>query len=103
MHNITCAVFGICFFIAGILFACGKIHNHLAGWKAMSQEEKDRVRIKPLCLNVGAVIALCGILFLLRGLWPGFWEKKFAFAMIAWFVLTGADIWFIGKSKRYHD
>ena len=59
--DFTCIFFGILFTIAGFVFACGKGHIHLSEWKNMPQEEKDKIKIIPLCRNIGEVIALNGI------------------------------------------
>ena len=74
--NVTCIFFGIIFTIAGFMFACGKGHIHLSSWKNMTQEEKDKIKIVPLCRNIGEVIALNGLIFLLKGLWPGFEKDR---------------------------
>ena len=51
--NFTCIFFGILFTITGFLFACGKGYIHLSAWKHMPQEEKDKIKIIPLCRNIG--------------------------------------------------
>ncbi len=101
--NFTCIFFGILFCIAGIIFACGKGHVHLSAWKAMPEEEKRKIKILPLCRNIGEVIALNGMIFLLRGLWSGFSEHWFVCAMIAWLIIAGLDVWYIGKSNCYRN
>lgn len=93
--------FGVLFTLAGILFACGKGHIHLSAWKNMTQEEKDSIDILPLCRNIGEVIALSGILFLMKGLWSDFTNHRFVAAMIAWLIVAGFDAWYISKSNRY--
>ena len=100
--NLTCIFFGIIFTIAGFMFACGKGHIHLSSWKNMPQEEKEKIKIVPLCRNIGEVIALNGLIFLLKGLWPGFENHWFVTAMIAWFIVAGFDLWYIEKSARYY-
>ena len=100
--NLTCIFFGVIFTIAGFMFACGKGHIHLSSWKNMTQEEKEKIKIVPLCRNIGEVIALNGLIFLLKGLWPGFENLWFVTAMIAWFIVAGFDLWYIEKSDRYY-
>ena len=34
----------------------------------MPQEEKDKIKILPLCRNIGKIIVLSGIIFLMKGL-----------------------------------
>ena len=50
--DFTCIFFGVLFTIAGFLFACGKGYTHLSAWKNMPQEEKDKIKIIPLCRNI---------------------------------------------------
>ena len=69
----------------------------------ISQSEKDKIKIRPLCRNIGEVIALNGIIFLLKGFWSAFGDHWFVGAMIAWLVVAGFDVWYIGKSKRYQN
>ncbi len=70
--DFTCIFFGVLFTVAGFVFACGKGHIHLSAWKNMSQAEKDKIKISPLCRNIGEVIALNGIIFLIKGFWSAF-------------------------------
>ena len=65
--------------------------THLSAWKNMPQPEKDKIKIRPLCRNIGEVIALNGIIFLLKGFWSGFSDHWFVGAMIAWLVVAGFD------------
>lgn len=67
----------------------------------MPQQEKAKIRIKPLCRNIGTAIFLCGLLFLTSGLWSGFKDHAFVWAMIAWLLFAGIDVYYIGKSSRY--
>jgi len=99
--DITCIIFGFIFLIAGILFAMGKLHTRIKAWQAMCQQEKEAIRIEPLCRNIGSMIALCGGIFLLGGWWESFRHSGFTIAMIAWLVIAGIDVWQIGKSGRY--
>ena len=99
----TCMFFGILFTAAGLLFACGKGHTHLSAWKAMPQEEKDKIRIGPLCRNIGAMIFLSGSIFLAKGAWPGSESRWFVCAMIVWLITAGFDVWYITKSGRYYN
>ena len=63
----------------------------------MPQEEKEKIKIVPLCRNIGEVIALNGIIFLMKGLWSGFADHWFVAAMIAWLMIAGFDVWYIEK------
>ena len=101
--DFTCIFFGVLFTVAGFVFACGKGHIHLSAWTNMPQSEKDKIKIRPLCRNIGEVIALNGIIFLLKGFWSAFGDHWFVGAMIAWLVVAGFDVWYIGKSKRYQN
>lgn len=99
--NAVCILYGILFTGAGVLFATGKLHGYIRAWKQMPEEEKARIRIRPLCRNIGEVIGLSGILFLLKGVWPGFQDHWFTGAMIAWLVVAGFDVFYIERSNRY--
>ena len=99
--NIAGIFFGILFIAGGLLFASGQIHSRLSVWKRMPPEEKKKIRIVPLCRNIGEVILLSGILFLLDGLWPDFRNHWFTSAMVAWLIVAGLDVWFISRSSRY--
>ncbi len=99
--NITCIIFGVVFLAVGFLFFIGKAHEHIDGYKKMSEEEKSRIQIMPLCKNAGIVIGLAGIGFVIAGTVPIFADKIFIWYMILWFIGTGLDIRYISKSKRY--
>ena len=99
--DVVSIAFGAAFLAGGILFGMGKLHTHIGAWKNMPPEEKEKIAIAPLCRNIGEVISLSGILFLMNGLWPSFSDHYFVFSMIAWLIVAGADLYFIQKSKRY--
>lgn len=99
--DFICVFLGILFTIVGFLFFFGKAHIHLSTWKNMPQEEKKQIQILPLCRNIGGVIILSGIIFLLKGLWVEFSNHWFMGSMVAWLVIAGLDVWYITKSQRY--
>ena len=99
--NRACLFLGILFLAAGIYFYSGKAVNHIAAWKTMPEEEKRKIHIRPLCRNVGMMIATSGIIFLLSGAWYAFRKSGFLWCMVGWMVLSGADVYWIGKSGRY--
>lgn len=99
--DFICVFLGILFTIVGFLFLFGKAHIHLSAWKNMPQEEKKQIQILPLCRNIGGVIILSGIIFLLKGLWGDFSNHWFMGSMVAWLVIAGLDVWYITKSQRY--
>ena len=100
--NLTCLVFGLLFTAAGLLFGAGKLHSRLEAWRAMPEEERDKIRIEALCRNIGGMIGLCGVLFLLAGLSTAFQETCFVWSMILWLVAAGADVWWIEKRGKYY-
>lgn len=65
------------------------------------RKKKEKIAIVPLCRNIGEIIALNGIIFLLKGLWAGFSDHWFVGAMVAWMIIAGFDVWYIEKSQRY--
>ena len=99
--NFTCIFFGIIFLFAGILFAAGKLHRHIVAWKNMPSEEKRRIRIIPLCKNIGSIIALSGVIFLISGFWQGFRDRLFSISIIGWLILAGIDLFLIEKKHWY--
>ena len=99
--DFICVFLGILFTIVGFLFFFGKAHIHLSAWKNMPQEEKEQIQILPLCRNIGGVIILSGIIFLLKGLWVEFSNHWFMGSMVAWLVIAGLDVWYMTKSTRY--
>ncbi len=99
--NLTCIAFGVIFFLAGFVFFIGKGHEHISAWKQMPESEKAKIHIKPLYRNVGFMIAICGVIFLAAGLSAFFKENFFIWAMILWFILSGADFFHIAKSPKY--
>lgn len=99
--DFICVFLGILFTIVGFLFFFGKAHIHLSAWKNMPQEEKKQIQILPLCRNIGGVIILSGIIFLLKGLWVEFSNHWFMGSMVAWLVIAGLYVWYITKSQRY--
>ena len=99
--NVTCIMFGTLFLITGILFAIGKLHKHITAWKNMPSDEKSRIKIIPLCMNIGSMISLSGVIFLINGFWQGFRDHLFVISMIVWLVLAGVDLFFIEKKHWY--
>ena len=101
--NYTCIFFGAMFFITGVLFAKGRLHDYINAWKYMPDKEKQCIKIRPLCRNIGSVISLSGIIFLLKGLINGFGDRLFVSTMILWLVISGIDIYFIEKKHIYES
>lgn len=99
--SLTCIFFGGLFILAGILFACGKIHPHLQSWQNMHDDEKAAIRIGPLCRNAGFMIALSGVIFLAHGIFPSFDSQHFFIGMFLWLLVTGCDVCFIERSRCY--
>ena len=80
--NGACLFLGILFLAAGIYFYSGKAVNHITAWKTMPEEEKRKIHIRPLCRNVGMMIATSGIIFLLSGAWYAFRKSGFLWCMV---------------------
>lgn len=99
--NGVCLFLGVLFLAAGIFFYSGKAVNYIAAWKMMPEEEKKKIRVRPLCRNVGTMIAASGVIFLCSGISSAFREGAFLWCMIGWLVLSGIDVYWIGKSGRY--
>ncbi len=98
-----CLGIGIVVLAVGIITFIGKFHILFREWKRMPEKEKQKIHIKALCHNFGAVIMVCGVIILVAALWQFFLENMFAWFMIAWFVLAAIDLVWISKSGRYTD
>lgn len=99
----TSILFGIIFLIIGILFSNGKIHVNLSFWKNMENDEKARIKIMPLCRNIGKVITLAALIFLINGIFQKSVSNWFSIMMIGWMLIAGIDVWYIEKSNRYKN
>lgn len=99
--NGICIFFGVLFLVTGLVFACGKGHCHLRAWKQMPPDEKETIDILPLCRNIGGMIALSAIPFLIRGLFIENTSLLFVCLMGGWLILAGCDVHYINKHKRY--
>lgn len=95
--NFTCIFFGLVFVLAGIWFSFGKGYLHISSWKNMPSEEKEKIDIRALSRNVGAMISLCGVIFLIGGIFVSI----FLWSMIAWLIIAGIDVYIISKTERY--
>lgn len=95
--NFTCIFFGLIFVLAGIWFSFGKGYLHISSWKNMPSEEKEKIDIRALSRNVGAMISLCGVIFLIGGIFVSI----FLWSMIAWLIIAGIDVYIISKTERY--
>ncbi|MCD7740084.1 MAG: DUF3784 domain-containing protein [Candidatus Gastranaerophilales bacterium] len=101
--NFTCLISGIFFIILGILFAMGQVHKHMEVWKNMPESEKADIAIGPLCRNMGAMVIICGLIFLSAGVWSNFKNQAFIWCMLIWFIACGLDVYFIQKGSRYKN
>ena len=97
----VCIALGILFMVGGIIFAFGKIYQHIPAWQKTPDEEKSKIRIKPLCQNIGGMMTLNGIIFVLKGCCAGFSDQMFSVEIIIWLVIAGFDVYYISKSSRY--
>ena len=99
--DVTCILFGLLFLVFGILFAMGKLHEIITPWNSLSEEDRNAIAIQPLCVNIGEVIALSGIILFINGIFPGFKSHWLVISMIAWFIIAGFDLWYIEKSRKF--
>lgn len=99
--NFCCLFLGLVFAAAGVLFFIGKGLPLMSVWKQMSTVEKEKINASSLGKNIGIILLLAAICFLLSGISIIFRQSAFTWCMIFWMVITGADVYFIGKSDRY--
>lgn len=101
--NGTCLFLGLLFVSAGVFFYCGRAVEHIAAWRRMPEEEKARIRIRPLCRNIGSMIAASGVLFVLGGVCSSFRDGALVWCMVGWLVAAGADVCWMERSGRYQN
>lgn len=99
----VCVFLGILSIIGGIVFAFSKIYKKMPTWQKMSNDEKKKINAELLCRNVGTMISLNGIIFILRGFCTAFSEQIFTIAIVIWMVIAVLDVYYISKSKRYKN
>lgn len=99
--DFICIFFGILFIFVGFWLVFGKGYCYFFLWKNMLQEEKDKINIVLFCCNVGEMIVLNGIIFLMKGFLLGFLNYWFVFVIIVWLIVVGFDVWYIEKSVCY--
>lgn len=95
-------ILGILFLAGGAFFFSGSAIPRMKGWKALSDEEKRKIRVGALGKNVGIVLSAAGILFELAACFRPFREQAFLWSIIFWLILTGMDVYDMEKSKRYY-
>lgn len=82
---------------AGAVSAAGQGAYPSCRMKDMPASEKAGFRIRPLCRNIGGMIALCGIVFWTGGV-EAFRSGSFVRRMTACLALAGLDAGHIGKA-----
>lgn len=100
--NFICIFFGLVFIFAGVMFSLGKVHIYLNEWKMLTQQEKENIRIQPLCMNIGTIIIFNGFIFLMKGWLTEFRNQWFVVFMMIWLLIAGVDVWYITKSNHYY-
>lgn len=98
---VACLVLSGIFFLVALAFFMQIAPNWIQQYRTMPEQEKRKIRIGPLSRNVGFIFLLASIIFAAAGISPYFKEVFFRWVMIGWMILTGFDVYFIGKSKRY--
>lgn len=69
----------------------------------MTQEEKDAIPMHVLGHNIGTIISLCGLIFIINGIFEKYNRHFFIPSMVIWLVIAGVDVFYIGKSKKYNS
>ncbi|MCI7474531.1 MAG: DUF3784 domain-containing protein [Clostridiales bacterium] len=99
--NGICIFFCALFILMGAAFACGKGPMYLSVWNSIPQQQRAKMKIKPLRRNAGAMIALSGLIFGGKGVCSDLDDHWFVWAMILWLIAAGVDAWYLSKSGRY--
>ena len=81
---------GILWISLGILIRSGSIQ--LPVWK-------NKGSLQPFCTNIGMMIQLCGMIFLLAGLSERFQDTYFTWDLTAWALAAVLDaVWILHKA-----
>ncbi len=94
-------VIGILILAGGVYFMTGRAMGRVSGWQALSEAEKAAINIRPLCMNIGGMIAICGIIFLITGINDDFKERFFMWAMLIWMAASVINVYIIEKKQLY--
>ncbi len=101
MNSVLSVIVGVVVLCFGVLFLTGRALPLFRSWRQMPEQEKAGIRVDRLNRNLGAVIIICGLIFLICGVMPDVPGTTFSIAMVVWIALAIADAVFISKSKRY--
>ncbi|MCD8195431.1 MAG: DUF3784 domain-containing protein [Coprobacillus sp.] len=102
--NITCIAFSVVLFIFGVLFLFTKLYRFFPFWKKMPLQERAKMNMKAISINIGLMIIVCSLILLAAGVWEFFYDKIFIWAMIIWGVAIVMDAVLISTKKLYyHD
>lgn len=97
--NLFCILLGIALILNSILFWVGIGIKFIKTLEELPKEEK--INIKGLSRNLACIFGVVGIIFMLTGFSPIFKESLFLWSMVLWMIITGLDIYFIGKFDIY--
>lgn len=81
MENIVFALPGAAMLAAGVFLI----------WKG---NPASRGSARFSILEFGEMLALCGMLFLVKGIWHGFESHWLPVSVAAWLIVGGFDIWY---------
>lgn len=99
--NFYCIIFGVLFAAFSVAFFLGKQPKFLNLWVKTTSQESSEINIQALYKNVSLVLFLAAFLFIVSGFFQGFLDQYFIWGILAWFVLTGLDVLYISKSKKF--
>ncbi len=99
--DLISTILGIIILAGGIMFMTGMPLERMSAWKAMSEAEKAVIDVGPLCINIGGMIAICGIILLITGFSPVFKERFFVWAMFIWMAACVLNVYIIEKRQLY--
>ena len=98
---VFCYAISVIALAGGVLFFTGKGASYIKGYANMPDEEKKKIKIKPLCKNVSVAFFTIAVIFAAAGYSEAFRLNYLKWAMIGWMVLCCADALYISKSGRY--
>lgn len=96
-------MFSIIFMVVSFALYTGKALKYMKSYEGLSDEEKGKIRIIPLCQNISVAILIAAIIFFIAGCSLQFRENLFQWFIVIWIIGCAINLWYIDKSKKYEN
>ncbi|WP_018591298.1 DUF3784 domain-containing protein [Terrisporobacter glycolicus] len=100
---IVLLMFSIMFMIVSYALYTGKALKYMKSYEAMRDEDKEKIKVIPLCRNISVAIFLAAIIFFIAACSLEFRENFFQWFIVIWTIGCAIDLWYINKSKKYEN